>query len=640
MLRAILFGRAVKFLYGLIAFARLLRFAFRLRLFAVAVILGHHVLDVLGVEFVAAACPNAFKGLGHMGVMGVDDRLLRFLPVSTLRHVVYVLLKCIHSLVWNMPCAINEVVANVVIDLRIPLPETRALRHSNTSTRVPRKMIGRLLRKSRWVPIPYHDDLGTPLLKFGRRDTFTIRDACEGVQILGGTGSGKTSGSGRALAHAYLKAGMGGMVCCAKPDEADLWRKLARECGREQDLVFFDATAAHRFNFMDYAQATIGQGGFDTNLVHLVAQITEAARKQGGGGSGKDDQYFRDAANQLLSHALPFLRVAYGSIRLRELYRFINDAPTSRQEALDPAFVKRSFCGATMFAVGDKARAGDREAKRIADEYGDYWTAEFPNIADRQRAAVVSTLTSTIYPFMAGQLHRLFCTDTTLAPELSRAGLIIVLDLPARQFGAAGIVAQQIFKLLWQQSMERQKVTADTRPVFAWMDECQFFMNSADAEHLSVCRQQRVCNVFLTQDLPTYYARIGDEHEAESLLNKFGTRIFHATTDARTGQYAAEIIGKVTHYQASDSVTRTATTGGGHNLGNEGSHGSGNDSAAQAKGRTRSTYQDYDIAPDYLGRELRTGGPEHKYRVDAIIVRKGVFRSSKRNRIKAEFRQQ
>ena len=49
---------------------------------------------------------------------------------------------------------------------------------------------------------------------------------------------------------------------------------------------------------------------------------------------------------------------------------------------------------------------------------------------------------------------------------------------------------------------------------------------------------------------------------------------------------------------------------------------------------------DYDVAPDYFGRELRTGGPPNRNRVDAIMVRsKGKFRSSKRNRIKAEFLQ-
>jgi hypothetical protein len=60
--------------------------------------------------------------------------------------------------------------------------------------------------------------LDAPLLKLGSQ-AWTVGDACEGVLIMGATGSGKTSGSGAHLAHAYLRAGFGGMVLCAKPDE-------------------------------------------------------------------------------------------------------------------------------------------------------------------------------------------------------------------------------------------------------------------------------------------------------------------------------------------------------------------------------------------------------------------------------------
>lgn len=501
-------------------------------------------------------------------------------------------------------------------------------------------MWSKLWRGREVSPIPFHASLDTELLRFGKRDRFTIRNAVEGVQILGGVGSGKTSGSGNTLLRAYLTAGMGGLVCCAKPDEAERIRAVARMCGRGQDVVMFDAAGTHRFNFMDYARATIGAGGFDTNLVDLIARVSEAARMQSGSGGGKDDQYFRDAANQLLAHALPFLRVAYGTIRLRDLYRFILDAPSSPEEIESRAFIERSFCGATLLLAGQKARAGDEEAQRVADEYGDFWTKDFLRMADRQRASVVSTLTSSIYPFLAGQLHRLFCTDTTLVPELSRQGLILVLDLPTRKFGTAGVIAQQIFKMLWQLAMERETVTDETRPVFAFIDECQFFINSYDAEHLSVCRQQRVCNIFLTQDLPTYYAKIPSKSTAESLLNKFGTRIFHATTDVQTAQYAADLGGRVTRYQASESEGFTTTSGGGVGIGQQEVSGSGNDSRARQRTRSRSTYQDYDIPPDYLGRELRMGGPANRFIVDGILFRNGgPFRSSGRNRLKLAFSQ-
>jgi type IV secretory pathway TrbF-like protein len=45
----------------------------------------------------------------------------------------------------------------------------------------------------------------------------------------------KTSGSGRMLAGAYLRAGMGGLVTAVKPEEIPLWRRYAAEHGRENE---------------------------------------------------------------------------------------------------------------------------------------------------------------------------------------------------------------------------------------------------------------------------------------------------------------------------------------------------------------------------------------------------------------------
>lgn len=49
--------------------------------------------------------------------------------------------------------------------------------------------------------------LSSPLMKWSANDAaWTLANAVEGVLDLGATGSGKTSGSGRALALAYLAA--------------------------------------------------------------------------------------------------------------------------------------------------------------------------------------------------------------------------------------------------------------------------------------------------------------------------------------------------------------------------------------------------------------------------------------------------
>lgn len=69
----------------------------------------------------------------------------------------------------------------------------------------------------------------TPLLQLNRKDAFTLRDAFNGVHVFGAIGSGKTSGAGRAFAGALLRAGAGGLVLCAKPEEVELWTGYAKQ---------------------------------------------------------------------------------------------------------------------------------------------------------------------------------------------------------------------------------------------------------------------------------------------------------------------------------------------------------------------------------------------------------------------------
>ena len=57
------------------------------------------------------------------------------------------------------------------------------------------------------------------ILELGEPSTsenyWTLKDAFEGTQIFGSTGSGKLSGSGKAIALAFLESYLGGLVLTA-----------------------------------------------------------------------------------------------------------------------------------------------------------------------------------------------------------------------------------------------------------------------------------------------------------------------------------------------------------------------------------------------------------------------------------------
>ena len=140
--------------------------------------------------------------------------------------------------------------------------------------------------------------------------------------------------------------------------------------------------------------------------------------------------------------------------------------------------------------------------------------------------------------------------------------------------------------------------------------------------------------------LPTYTATLGDDDAAKALVAKFQTRIFHANTDMVTNQYAAGIVGKTTRYNTSQNVTDGRNSGTGGNVGEQEGGYSGGSGINRARSRGFSSYQDLILPPEYFGQQLRTGGPKHRLRTDAILLRAaGLFRATKSNWIKAEFRQ-
>lgn len=396
----------------------------------------------------------------------------------------------------------------------------------------------------------YTADPSTPLLYLSGRDPWRLADAFEGTQIFGATGSGKTTGSGQALAHAFLSAGFGGLVLCAKPDERARWEQYAAACGRERSLIVFDGRAQRRFNFLHYEMARQESGQALTfNLVHLLLHVLDVAEGRQGNDQ-REEPFWRSATGELLSHSLDMLWAAYGRITLDDLFELIHTRPTSTAQLARPAWQKGSFWHATLEQC--KTAPAEPLAREDLRTIERYWTGVFAQADQRTPGNIVATLSARLNPLLKGPMRELFSTTTNTVPEMTHEGAILIIDLPVKQWHEAGILAQQIMKYLWQRATEARTVTRTTRPVFLWADECQFFLSPYDAEFQSTARSARACTVYLTQNLPAYYARIGGrnpEHIADSLLGHFQTKIFHANGEPRTNQWAADLIGKGVQYR-------------------------------------------------------------------------------------------
>lgn len=446
-----------------------------------------------------------------------------------------------------------------------------------------------------------------------------LNDAFQGVQVLGGTGSGKSSGSGRALAMAFLEANFGGLILTAKTDEAGAWRQYARDAKRETDLLVVDESAEYRFNFLKYELQRPGAGaGHTENLVNLFSSVLEASERKHGQGGGGSDAYWQRTQKQLLRNAIDLAVLAADDLDLPSLYQIVTSAPRTMAEAEEAKWQEASACYGLIQVAESKAKQKGRESDYELTR--DYWLREFPGLAIETRSVIVSTFTSMADCFLRGLLRRLFCTDVNFTPEDTFDGKVIVLNLPVKEYNELGQFAQVLFKFIWQRAVERRilpgisskQAEATIRPVFLYADESQFFVSQYDALFQSTARSSRACTVYLTQNLPSYFAAFGGSNsrsEAEAFLGNLQTKVFHANGDPTTNNWAADSIGRTRQMQYYGGMSESAARGFGQTGGNN-----------QSAGGSQTV--EYLVQPQEFTM-LRTGGEECNRMVDAILFQGG-----------------
>ncbi len=480
-----------------------------------------------------------------------------------------------------------------------------------------------------------------PLLRFGR-DVWRVRDAYEGTAIIGAPGSGKTSASGYAIALALARAGWGGIVLCAKPDEADRWEALCRLAGRQRSLMRFDGSGRYRFNFLRYAMAAASDTDPVTNTVAVLTHVLRTASGEVGSPvGGGDNPFWGKSSREFLAHGSAVLWCAYGDITLPDLLKLIQSRPPKPDDLSGMAYLN-GFMNATLM----KCKAGPVHPMKQHDfeQARDYLTKRLPNPDPRTTGNLVATLSADLSPLLSGPMHELFGTDLTIVPEMTHEGAIIVLDFPLKVWNEAGHLAQHIFKYLWQRATERRGSRG--RPVFLWADEGHLFASPYDAEFQSTARGARAATVWLTQNILGVAEQMGGRNPlntAKALLGNFQTKIFHANSCVDTNQWAADTIAKREEWRESYSENEGQGEGDNrnHSWGATGGGGGRGRSENWNLGSSRSSQQviEYPVLPAHFT-TLRNGGRANRGIVDAVLFKGGqTWRSSKAAWMPAQFRQ-
>jgi hypothetical protein len=464
-------------------------------------------------------------------------------------------------------------------------------------------------------------NLDSPIYHFNGIEPFTLRQAFEGTHISGGIGSGKSSGSASALAKAFLREGMGGLVLTVKPTDTDDWISYAKETGREDSLLIFDASGDWRFPFLQYEVNRPGKGaGYTENIVRLFTTVYEAMERGRGGAGG--DPYWTRSMESLLRNSVDLCLLANGEVSVPLIYDIIISAPSNPEERDSEEWRKNSQCWLLLSQANSRQR--DEWEQYDFDSTVTFWLEEFCNLAPKTRSGVVSMATSMMTSFLRRPFRMLFSEPSAngrnAVPELTFEGVVIVLNLPVKVFGEAGKSMQMVYKYLWQQAVERRNTQQSPRPVFLFIDEAQNYVSDFDMQFQATARSSRCCTVYISQNLPNYLAELGNKHRVDSLMGNMITRIWHNNSDPETNTQASETIGRSWQQRKGKSV----------------SAGADNFSA----GNSVQESFDYDIIPQTFSKNLRKGGPLNHYEVDGIIFQSGRQWSNGQNYLYATFNQQ
>jgi hypothetical protein len=467
----------------------------------------------------------------------------------------------------------------------------------------------------------------------GENLPWTVRNAVEGVQIFGGIGSGKTSGSGRMLALKYLANGFGGLVLTVKPDERQLWEEYCQLTGRTKDLIVVQPDGQEAFNFLRYEidSATGSVLSNSANVLQVLKTVIRASSEKDTGKS--DDAFWETALDMLISNTIELCLLAYESISVNNLYYIAQNAPSAtgappEGEARNDNPYQQAYNAARYKVTKLKMESGAELPEQIPEYRAfmlvkEFFEGFYRNLSDKTRSVVDFSFCGFLYGLMREPVYSLFCDkDSTFTPDDSLNGKIILIDLPVKMYHRVGRDTQIMFKYIWQRAMEKRRVDSNSRPVFLWADEAQHFLHEHDAEYQATARSSKIATVYISQNLPNYYASMGgvhSEHRVKGFLGTLSTKIFHANADIETNKYASELIGEGKGEDISES---TATTG-----------------KDITHTKTKTIRYEKIVRPEVFG-TLPTGGRARNFKVGAYIHIQGATTSGGLNSLRIDFDQQ
>lgn len=469
-------------------------------------------------------------------------------------------------------------------------------------------------------------DLSDPVLQWEPGETWTIGSACQGTQIFGSTGAGKSSGPIRLLSEAFIKSQWGGIFFVAKKDDAATYKKYVADAGRLDDLLVFSPDMLLKYNFID-AEMTQSDGtGLAEGLTALLMMVAGLADR-GQGEVRETEPFFRLEATRLLRNAILSLVLANEPVTVPNIHRLIVSAATSVEQVRSEAWQRESYLYRVMVAA-DRAPKTESQRKDFALA-SSHLLREWPGLASKTRSSCQATLTATTDILSRGAARDLLSSPTTnVTPQMCHDGAIVIVDFPTLVYHDVGRLIQVIIKYCWQRAHGRRDVSRNPRPTFMIADESHLLAVDTDPTFQTTARSSRTAVVYATQSISNYLEVFGERSEPKvsSLTGNLQTQIHMQQSDVKTIAYAQELLGRRRHLMMNGNQSSEDWLAPLLGMGSRGS------SAGFSE-----TYE-HDLQASDFNR-LAKGGPP-RWQCDAILYEGGkTFASTGRTWMPVRFKQ-
>jgi hypothetical protein len=436
-------------------------------------------------------------------------------------------------------------------------------------------------------------------------DPYRVRDLLNGgTLILGRSGSGKTSSSGRTLMRKIVEnPNSGGLILAATPQDAGDVRAVFEKAGRLNDLIVFSADGPRRTNFLQW----LGRGQ-TRNVVQALMMIGQSLQS-GSSKSKNDEQFWVQLNERYFYNSVAALQAAGEPITPDRLLKFLMTAATSPEQQKSEEW-QRGYHNRVMekASAREKTQLEEHDFKLCLD----FWVHEFPFMDPRTRGNGMAGVMNILHTFCTGIVREMVASDEpNVTPDAVLQGQWLVVDFAPSEWHAVGSLICAGWKYLTQLAVLQRKATEASPFVTIWCDEAHQFVNDFDSHYIAQCRSHRGCLIQLTQSVNSFYSKLkGREGEAEAnaLLANFSTIIVHIC-DPITAKWACDKLGKRKEILFSGS-SQTADTVWDQLFGKQRYTGSFAE-------HYESTLQSQEFM---VG---RTGGEENGYVADAIVIRSG-----------------